>query len=83
MRSLHYLQLAQQDLEPFASVHKHAALKRQTIITCLSTLKKTMAEEDAISCLVLGTENRSIFVLDPEAFTVLSVVRTPNKMMVL
>ena len=74
VRSLHFLQLQPQDLDAFASVHKHAPLKRQTVITCLSTLKKSMAEEDAISCLVIGTENKNIFVLDPEAFTVLAMV---------
>lgn len=46
----------------------------QTVITCLSTLKKSHAEEDAISCLVLGTESGFVYVLDPEAFTVLSTV---------
>ncbi|KAK2150691.1 hypothetical protein LSH36_395g02065 [Paralvinella palmiformis] len=43
-----------------------------TVITCLDTLKKCMSEEDAISCLVLGTESKQVYVLDPEAFTVLS-----------
>lgn len=33
-----------------------------------------MADEDAISCLVLGTEDKSVYVLDPEAFTVLTTV---------
>ena len=33
-----------------------------------------MTDEDAISCLVIGTENNSIYVLDPEAFTVLAEV---------
>ena len=46
----------------------------QTVITCLATLKKSLADEDAISCLVLGTENKAIYVLDPEAFTVLATV---------
>ena len=46
----------------------------QTVITCLSTLKKSHAEDDAISCLVLGTESGFVYVLDPEAFTVLSTV---------
>ncbi len=44
------------------------------MITCLGTLKKSMAEEDAISCLVLGTESKMIYILDPEAFTVLTTV---------
>lgn len=46
----------------------------QTVITCLDTLKKSVADEDAISCLVLGTENKTVYVLDPEAFTVLTTV---------
>ena len=46
----------------------------QTVITCLGTLKKSHAEDDAISCLVLGTESGYVYVLDPEAFTVLSTV---------
>ena len=46
----------------------------QTVITCLDTMKKSVADEDAISCLVLGTESKSIYILDPEAFTVLATV---------
>jgi len=33
-----------------------------------------MAEDDAISCLILGTESKQIYVLDPEAFTILTTV---------
>lgn len=43
----------------------------QTVITCIGTLKKNMADEDAVSCLVIGTENGDVYVLDPEAFTIL------------
>ncbi|KAK3867056.1 hypothetical protein Pcinc_027455 [Petrolisthes cinctipes] len=43
-----------------------------TVVTCFSTLKKSHAEDDAISCLVLGTESANIFILDPEAFTILN-----------
>lgn len=46
----------------------------QTVITCLDTLHKSTAEDDAISCLVVGTESREIYVLDPEAFTILTKV---------
>ena len=47
----------------------------QTAITCMDTLKKSMAEEDAVSCLVLGTEDKSVYILDTEAFIVLTTVR--------
>ena len=36
-----------------------------------------MADDDAVSCLVLGTESRSVYVLDPEAFTVLANMTLP------
>ncbi|KAK3859774.1 hypothetical protein Pcinc_034134 [Petrolisthes cinctipes] len=54
----------------FLEQHKGFLLKRQTVVTCFSTLKKSHAEDDAISCLVLGTESANIFILDPEAFTI-------------
>lgn len=35
-----------------------------------------MADEDAVSCLVIGTENGDVYILDPEAFTILYKVST-------
>lgn len=49
----------------------------QTVVTALSAMKKSMAEEDAVSCLVLGTENQNVYVLEPDAFTILSAVCMP------
>jgi hypothetical protein len=46
----------------------------QTVITTMTTLKKNLADEDAASCLVLGTESKELLVLDPEAFTILAKV---------
>jgi len=77
VRSLKFLQLHSEDMESFANLYKHAPLKNQTVITCLQTLKKSMADDDAVSCLVLGTESRSVYVLDPEAFTVLANMTLP------
>lgn len=50
-------------------------LKKQTVITCISTLKKSHSEENAVSCLVIGTEASHVYVLDPQAFTILATVR--------
>lgn len=47
----------------------------QTVITCIGTLKKSTADDDGVSCLVIGTENNDVFVLDPEAFIILSKVK--------
>ncbi|KAK4326344.1 hypothetical protein Pmani_003138 [Petrolisthes manimaculis] len=62
----------------FLEQHKGFLLKRQTVVTCFSTLKKSHAEDDAISCLVLGTESANIFILDPEAFTILNSMSLPS-----
>lgn len=48
----------------------------QTVITCIGTLKKNMADEDGVSCLVIGTESSEVFILDPEAFIILSKVKS-------
>ncbi|KAK8384168.1 hypothetical protein O3P69_009121 [Scylla paramamosain] len=62
----------------FLDQHKGFILKRQTVVTCVSTLKKSHSEDDAISCLVLGTESANIFILDPEAFTILNSMSLPS-----
>ena len=46
----------------------------------MATLKKSHEENDAVSCLVVGTENRDVYILDPEAFTVLSKVLVGSNM---
>ena len=46
----------------------------QSVVTCMDTLKKSSNDEGAISCLVVGSESKEVFILDPEAFTVLSRV---------
>ncbi|PSN55735.1 Bardet-Biedl syndrome 1 protein [Blattella germanica] len=43
----------------------------ESVITSITTLKKSMAEADSASCLVVGTESSDIYILDPEAFTIL------------
>ncbi|CAL1540056.1 unnamed protein product [Lymnaea stagnalis] len=78
VRSLRLLQMDIGNVQNFVNLHKHTPLKKQTVITCLATMKKSVADEDAISCLVLGTENKSIYILDPEAFTVLATMNLPN-----
>ena len=73
-RSLQFLQLNPEDFDPFIAMFSHAPLKRQSVITAIATLKKSHSEEDAVSCLVLASENGDMYVLDPEAFTVLKQV---------
>ncbi|XP_065826341.1 Bardet-Biedl syndrome 1 protein homolog isoform X2 [Oscarella lobularis] len=78
VRSLRFLQLDPEDFEAFANQYKHAPLKIQTVITCIGTMKKTHSEDQSVSCLVLGTEAAEIFVLDPQAFTILAKMSVPS-----
>uniref|UniRef100_A0A8C5MM51 BBSome complex member BBS1 n=1 Tax=Leptobrachium leishanense TaxID=445787 RepID=A0A8C5MM51_9ANUR len=78
VRSLRYLMLEAQEMEAFVNTYKQQPLKRQTVITCMGTMKKNMADEDAVCCLVIGTESGEIFILDPEAFTILTRVSLPS-----
>ncbi|XP_065062005.1 Bardet-Biedl syndrome 1 protein homolog [Rhopilema esculentum] len=78
VRSLRFLQLNEEDAAEFAEVHQFGNLRRQTVITCMTTIKKSVPDEDSISCLVIGTESKEVYVLDPEAFTVLAKMSLPS-----
>ncbi|KAM6897060.1 BBSome complex member BBS1 [Xenentodon cancila] len=77
VRSLRFLSLDEHDVDDFVQLHKQQLIKRQTIITCIGTLKKSTADEDGVSCLVIGTENCNVLILDPEAFIILSKMSLP------
>ncbi|CAM5072596.1 unnamed protein product [Natator depressus] len=78
VRSLRFLAQDVPEMENFVNLHKGQPIKRQTVITCMSTLKKNMADEDAVSCLVIGTESADVLILDPEAFTILAKMTLPS-----
>ncbi|XP_032429729.1 BBSome complex member BBS1 isoform X1 [Xiphophorus hellerii] len=78
MRSLRFLSLESDEVDEFVQLYKQQPIRRQTVITCIGTLKKSTADEDGISCLVIGTENSDVFVLDPEAFTILCKMSLPS-----
>ncbi|KAM9700235.1 BBSome complex member BBS1 isoform 2-T2 [Menidia menidia] len=77
VRSLHFLSLDPQHMDEFVQLHKQQPIRRQTVITCIGTLKKSTADEDGVSCLVIGTESGDVFILDPEAFIILSKMSLP------
>ncbi|KAJ1066006.1 PREDICTED: Bardet-Biedl syndrome 1 protein isoform X3 [Capra hircus] len=78
VQSLRFLPLELREMEAFVNQHKSKSIRRQTVITTMTTLKKNLADEDAVSCLVLGTENKELLVLDPEAFTILAKMSLPS-----
>ncbi|XP_044034129.1 Bardet-Biedl syndrome 1 protein [Siniperca chuatsi] len=77
VRSLRFLSLETNDMDEFVHLHKQQPIRRQTVITCIGTLKKSTADDDGVSCLVIGTESSDVYVLDPEAFIILSKMSLP------
>ena len=57
-------------MKEFVKQVSGGSLRRHTVVTCLDTIQKNANESDAISCVVIGTESSQIFILDPEAFTI-------------
>ncbi|CAG2105820.1 unnamed protein product, partial [Medioppia subpectinata] len=66
------------EMDNFVEVYKDQPLKRVTVVTCLTTIKKTVSDENAVSCLVMGTENRDVYILEPDAFTILVTATVPS-----
>ena len=68
-----FMKLTPEDFsfQSFIDMHRSFPLKRQTVVTSIATLKKSHADETSVSCLVLGTESSAIYILDPEAFTIM------------
>ncbi|XP_046994984.1 Bardet-Biedl syndrome 1 protein homolog [Schistocerca americana] len=74
-RSQQLLILDHSKRKEFVEEQKNLPPKKQTVITCVSTLKKSMTDEDAISCIVFGTESGEIYILESEAFVILQKVQ--------
>ena len=62
----------------FIELHKDEPIKKQSTVTCLTTMKKSSQETTAIDCLVIGCENGQIFIVDAEAFTPLTDCAVPS-----
>ncbi|XP_075254915.1 BBSome complex member BBS1-like [Convolutriloba macropyga] len=61
----------------FVNLHKVSPLTRQNVLTCLTSLKKSQTEEEAVSCVVLGLESKQILILDTQTFTPLTTFPVP------
>jgi Bardet-Biedl syndrome 1 protein len=72
------LSLPLEEARRFVETFKNLDLKKQVTITCLAKMNKNSPDEDAINCLIVGTEQKSIYILDCEAFTILATVKIYN-----
>eukprot|EP00931_Biecheleriopsis_adriatica_P061013 TRINITY_DN36668_c0_g1_i1.p1 TRINITY_DN36668_c0_g1~~TRINITY_DN36668_c0_g1_i1.p1 ORF type:complete len:628 (-),score=111.66 TRINITY_DN36668_c0_g1_i1:84-1877(-) len=55
--------------------NKEHLLQQQTAITCMEVLKQNMDEPTAVSMLVIGTENRMVYILDSSALNLAAKVQ--------
>ncbi|XP_074028565.1 Bardet-Biedl syndrome 1 isoform X1 [Leptinotarsa decemlineata] len=49
---------------------------KESPITCMTTLRKNSNDEHEVSCPVLATESGNIYILDPQAFTIVHQANT-------
>mmetsp|Transcript_17326 Transcript_17326/g.47071 ORF Transcript_17326/g.47071 Transcript_17326/m.47071 type:complete len:593 (-) Transcript_17326:94-1872(-) len=69
--------LAMEDAEQqteFVRRIKDSLLQQQTSITCMEVLRQNMDEPTAVSMLVLGTENKMLYILDSSALNIATKV---------
>eukprot|EP00899_Mesostigma_viride_P012791 jgi/Mesvir1/21512/Mv03955-RA.1 len=62
----------------FAQTVAQQPLEQHTCITCMSTMKRNLDEIDAVSSIVLGTENQEIVILQPSGTAVQSTIKVPG-----
>lgn len=74
-RSNMFLSLPNDGKTSFADNYKNQPLRKMNVITCIATLKKTVSDEYAPSCLIFGTESQDVYILEIDAFTILTTVR--------
>ncbi|XP_047527986.1 Bardet-Biedl syndrome 1 protein homolog [Vanessa atalanta] len=74
VQSRHFLELT---LEQQLEFLDNAELPKKTLseISCMTTLRMCSVDKYAMSCLVLGTEDGELIVLDPQTFTQIHLAR--------
>lgn len=61
-------------MEEFIKRHVGSALVKSSVITCVATVNKNSPESNVIACPVIGTEAGHVYVLDPQAFSIIHQV---------
>ena len=65
-------------LAGFVEEQRDRPLAAQTVCTCMETLRKELEEDDAVSMLVVGTENGHVLILDPAGTAVVKQWKLPS-----
>jgi Bardet-Biedl syndrome 1 protein len=78
-RSLNLIEFATDaERREYADSQKALPLVQETVVTCIATMFRSVEEPGASQCLVLGTENREVLILNAEANAIKVRVRLPS-----
>eukprot|EP00758_Cryptobia_borreli_P005864 Tbor_TRINITY_DN5007_c0_g1::TRINITY_DN5007_c0_g1_i1::g.14260::m.14260/K16746/BBS1; Bardet-Biedl syndrome 1 protein len=61
----------------FVDSHSKQPLSQKTVITCMSVLLKDKDETGALGCLVVGTEDRHILILESSGVSIAKRIQIP------
>lgn len=73
-QSLKFLSLSEDDKLDYLEQTPTVPSKSMSEITCITTLKHSSIDKYSASCLVVGTEEGDVIILDPHTFTPISQV---------
>ncbi|KAF7234913.1 hypothetical protein EG68_11492 [Paragonimus skrjabini miyazakii] len=74
VRSLKFLKLKPTESYAFFETYRTVPLKRQTTATCMTKMYRHQSSPDAVQCLVVGTEDGALYIIDPITFNALTKV---------
>lgn len=80
--SQHLLSIDKSKVDEFIKKHAGSELIKNSVITCAAILKRNSPEQNAVACPVIGTEAGHIYILDPQAFTIVHQVELQKKIFV-
>lgn len=71
-RSQTFLLSKEEERDELIERYRGKKLLRKSMITCMTTMKKSSSDISDIDCIIIGTEIGIIYCIDSQAFTVLS-----------
>uniref|UniRef100_A0A0R3RI75 BBS1 domain-containing protein n=1 Tax=Elaeophora elaphi TaxID=1147741 RepID=A0A0R3RI75_9BILA len=77
-RSQAFLSSKEKDRENVLQQCLSSKLVHQSTITCMTTMKRSSAELNAIDCIICATEYGNVYCIDTQAFTILTQCKLPG-----
>lgn len=77
-RSQAFLSSKEAERESILKQCLNSKLIHQSTINCMTTMKRTSAELNAIDCIICATEYGLVYFIDTQAFTILTQCKIPG-----